>query len=263
MQDVSACSPDLLSLLARTRLPAIIELFRQRNAPKMSMCITDLDVLTNTQTKTLCEELKRQRAPDDGCLLVVWPGIPKKSISILPPCIVVEPAKCDDSSASRLASRALLTDRPPPTMEDHAELVPGCERSLVGLLVHANMYHLTGPGATEQYIEALECTLRADPADRLSQSASFTPTVELASMTRTVGVGSIVAAHPRGSLPKGELAFTKLLAAHATTRTRLKALREQCTLHHLTLRELAIAVDKKAIDVESSSAGKRIKAIVT
>lgn len=133
----------------------------------------------------------------------------------------------------------------------------------MGLLVHANMYHLTGLGATQQYVDALECTLQADPADRLSQATNVTPTVELASMTRTIGVGCVLADRTGASLPRGELAFTKLLAAHATTRTRLRAVREQCTLHHLTLRELAIAVDNNTVDLVTTSAAKRIKAVLT
>jgi hypothetical protein len=82
-------------------------------------------------------------------------------------------------------------------------------------------------------------------------------------MVRTIGVSHVLATQPRGRLPRGELAFTKLLAAHATTRTRLKTVREQCTLHHLTMRELAIAVDNDSIDVESTSSAKRMKAVLT
>lgn len=263
MECVSACSSDLFPLLTRTQSPAIIEIFNQQRRPRISLCMTDLDVLTTTQSKALCLELKKPRSPSDGCLLVVWPGIPKKSLGLLPDGIVVASDQAEDSSASRLAARSILIDRPPPAMRDHSELVPACERSLVGLLVHANMYHLTGPGITRQYVDALECTLLADPADRLSQSTNFTPTVELASMVRTIGVSHVLAAQPRGRLPRGELAFTKLLAAHATTRTRLKAIREHCTTHHLTMRELAVAVGDKTIDVETTNSAKRICTILT
>ena len=70
--------------------------------------------------------------------------------------------------------------------------------------------------------------------------------------------------HNPGDVSRGaSFAFTKLLAAHATTRTRLKTVREQCTLHHLTMRELAIAVDNDSIDVESTSSAKRMKAVLT
>lgn len=263
MECVSACSSDLFPLLTRTQSPAIIEIFHQRQRPRLSLCMTDLDVLSTAQSKTLCLELKKPRSPSDGCLLVVWPGIPKKSLGLLPQEIVVTSDHVDDTSASRLAARSILVDRPPPAMRDHSELVPACERSLVGLLVHANMYHLTGPGITDQYVAALECTLAADPADRLSQTTNFTPTVELASMVRTIGVSHVLATPSRGRLPRGELAFTKLLAAHATTRTRLKTIREQCTANHLTMRELAIAVDKESVDADSTSSAKRIRAILT
>jgi hypothetical protein len=259
---VSACSADLFPLLTRTRSPAIIEMFNSRKSIRPSVLVTDVDVLTTTQTKAMCHELRRPRSAQDGCILVVWPGIPKKSVALLPGPMVVQASQQDDSSASRVAARSILIDDPPPNMQDHSELVPACERSLVGLLVHANMYHLAGPGATASYARALECTLLADPADRLSQATNFTPTVELASMVRTIGIGHILAGNRHGRLPQGELAFTKLLAAHATSRTRLRAVREQCTLHHLTMRELAMCVDRGTVDVESTSMARRVLAVL-
>jgi hypothetical protein len=263
-QQISACSPDLFPMMTRTRRPAIIEMFQTHSKPprRPSLLLTDLDVLTTTQTKQLCHELRAARKPNDGCILAVWPGIPKKSITLLPENIVVETHQQDDASASRVAARSILTDYPPPTMQDHGELVPACERSLVGLLVHANMYHMAGPGATPQYLKALECTLMADPADRLSQSNNFTPTVELASIVRTIGVGQVLSERRMGTLPSGELPFTKLLAAHATSRTRLKAVRELCTNHHLTMRELAMAIDKDIVDVATTGAARRAKTVL-
>ena len=263
LQEVSGCSGDFFSLLERSRTPAIIDMFnRNRNRERISFLITDVDVLTPTQTKELCQLLKQPRTEKDGCLLVAWPGIPKKSKALLPQTLIVESATMDDASASRVAARSILVERPPPTMKDHGELVPACERSLVGLLVHANMHLLLGPGTTPIYLEALDCTLMADSADKLSQAVNFVPMVELASMVRTVGVGQVLSKSSKNTLPRGELTFTKLLTAHATARTRLKAVRELCVSHRLTMREMAMAMDGDLIDAEATGVGRRAKAVL-
>jgi len=263
MQEVSGCLGDFFSLLERSRTPTIIDMFnRNRNRERISFMVTDVDVLTPKQTKELCQLLKQPRTEKDGCLLVAWPGIPKKSKALLPESLIVESATTDDASASRVAARSILIDRPSPTMQDHSELVPACERSLVGLLVHANMHFLTGTGATPLYLKALDCTLMADSADKLSQAVNFAPMVELASMVRTVGVGQVLSKSPKKTLPRGELTFTKLLAAHATARTKLKAVRELCASHRLTMRELAMAMDGGLIDAEATGVGRRAKAVL-
>ena len=262
---VSACSPSFFDIIKRTRKLAVLDLFRKDTNNKPSFCITDLDVLTTAQAKNLCLELREPRKENEGVLIVVWPSIPQKSMALLPEDIVVTSAVATDVNSSRLAVRSILTDVPCPRMIDHSELVPSCERSLVGLLVHANMNHLCGTKVNSNYLKALQCTILADPADRLSHASTHTPIVELSSMIRTIGVSQTIthSGTPPKALPAGKLIFTKLLAAHATIHTRLGAVRELCNTHNCTFRELAYLYNKEQLETDDSVASKRVKAIIT
>ena len=192
---LSACSPNFFDVCKRSRQLAVLDMFNKQKAVKPSLCLSDLDALSAVNSKALCVELKEPRSPSDGIIIAVWPGIPQKCIAMLPVEYVVSSTNLHDIQASRLAARSILDERPPPRMQDHSELVPSCERSLVGLLIHGNMSLISGDKVTDAYLAALEYSIIADPADRLSHVSNQSLIVELSSMIRTIGVSQSLRTH--------------------------------------------------------------------
>ncbi len=264
---LSACSPNFFDVCKRSRQLAVIDMFSKKNSVKPSLCLSDLDALSAIHAKALCTELKQTRAVSDGLIIAVWPGIPQKCRVILPDEIVVSSTDLHDVHASRLAARSILNERPPPRMQDHSELVPSCERSLVGLLIHGNMNFISGDKVNTAYLNALECAILADPADRLSHISNQSLIVELSSMIRTIGVSQSLRTHSNilTPLPFTPLAFTKLLAAHATIRTRLTAVRDLCNAYQCTFRELTFLYGKNKVEADdkTSVAVKRLKSMLS
>lgn len=263
---LSACSPDFFDICRRSRRLAVLDMFNKSKAVKPSVCLSDLDALSAVSAKALCTELKEPRAPTDGLIIAVWPGMPQKCMAILPAEYVVSSTNLHDVQPSRLAARSILDERPPPRMQDHSELVPSCERSLVGLLIHGNMPLVTGDKVSAAYLDALDCTVLADPADRLSHISNQSLIVELSSMIRTVGVSQTLRLRHgiEMPMPTAPLAFTKLLAAHATIRTRLGAVRDLCNAHQCTFRELTFLYARNKVESTASTsvALKRLKSIL-
>lgn len=263
---LSACSPDFFDVCRRSRRLAVLDMFNKSTAVKPSVCLSDLDALSAVNAKALCTELKEPRSPTDGLIIAVWPGMPQKCMAMLPSEYVVSSTNLHDVQASRLAARSILDERPPPRMQDHSELVPSCERSLVGLLIHGNMSLVAGDKVCDAYLNALECTVLADPADRLSHISNQSLIVELSSMIRTIGVSQTLRIHHSidTPLPSAPLAFTKLLAAHATIRTRLGAVRDLCNACQCTFRELTFLYARNRVEptAGTSVALKRLKSIL-
>ena len=263
---LSACSPDFFDVCKRSRRLAVLDMFSKSKVVKPSMCLSDLDALSAVSAKALCAELKEPRTASDGLIIAVWPGMPQKCMAMLPSEYVVSSTNLHDVQASRLAARSILDERPPPRMQDHSELVPSCERSLVGLLIHGNMSLVAGDRVSAAYLDALECTVLADPADSLSHVSNQSLIVELSSMIRTVGVSQTLRIQHRLMipLPPTALAFTKLLAAHATIRTRLGAVRDLCHAYQCTFRELTFLYARNRVDSTPSTsvALKRLKSIL-
>lgn len=264
---LSACSPNFFDVCKRSRQLAVLDMFNKQKAVKPSLCLSDLDALSAVNSKALCVELKEPRSPSDGIIIAVWPGIPQKCIAMLPVEYVVSSTNLHDIQASRLAARSILDERPPPRMQDHSELVPSCERSLVGLLIHGNMSLISGDKVTDAYLAALEYAIIADPADRLSHVSNQSLIVELSSMIRTIGVSQSLRTHSNilTPLPSTPLAFTKLLAAHATIRTRLGAVRDLCNHYQCTFRELGFLYGRNKIEPteKTSVAVKRLKSMLS
>ena len=263
---LSACSPNFFDVCKRSRQLAVLDMFNKQKGVKPSLCLSDLDALSAVNSKALCVELKEPRSPSDGIIIAVWPGIPQKCIAMLPIEYVVSSTNLHDIQASRLAARSILDERPPPRMQDHSELVPSCERSLVGLLIHGNMSLISGDKVTDAYLAALEYAIIADPADRLSHVSNQSLIVELSSMIRTIGVSQSLRTHSNIStpLPSTPLAFTKLLAAHATIRTRLGAVRDLCNHYQCTFRELGFLYGRNKVEPteKTSVAVKRLKSML-
>ena len=264
---LSACSPNFFDVCKRSRQLAVLDMFNKQKGVKPSLCLSDLDALSAVNSKALCVELKEPRSPSDGIIIAVWPGIPQKCIAMLPIEYVVSSTNLHDIQASRLAARSILDERPPPRMQDHSELVPSCERSLVGLLIHGNMSLISGDKVTDAYLAALEYAIIADPADRLSHVSNQSLIVELSSMIRTIGVSQSLRTHSNIStpLPSTPLAFTKLLAAHATIRTRLGAVRDLCNHYQCTFRELGFLYGRNKVEPteKTSVAVKRLKSMLS
>ena len=262
---LSACSPNFFDICKRSRQLAVLDMFNKTKVTKPSLCLSDLDTLSAVNAKALCMELKEVRTENDGILIAIWPGIPQKCMAMLPSEYVVSSSNLYDIQASRLAARSILEENPPPRMQDHSELVPSCERSLVGLLIHGNISMISGDKVNSAYLNALECTILADPADRLSHISNQSLIVELSSMIRTIGVSQTLRIHNNISKPiqPTPLAFTKLLAAHATIRTRLSAVRDLCNVYQCTFRELAFLYGSNKIQQKekSSVSLKRLKSL--